>query len=270
MKTVILWIAIMPVLAGEIAIPAKGAAQETVFIVSRAATAEARALLSARLLNMNAAMLHWYEGGGVVRVQIPPASLDTLRLDRDVVLVLPETGSELPGSNPLETPAHPPAPIACNLPPMPGNMQPGAPPMMPMGGGVGMSPMGSMPTGGGGLMAGMGMGLVDSLAGGVAQRLLNRPPSCKISVSKNAVKYGPAGGEGVIEINASGSCVWQAQTSVPWIKILSGSGVSGAGIVSYSVDSADGKDRSGAIWISTTPNGSPIKGKASQVVTQAK
>ena len=331
MKTISLLIAIipiMPIVAGQVAIPAKGptqgavpakgptqgaaaaakAAQKAVYIVSRATTAESRALFSARLLKMNATKLHWYEDASVVRAQISPKLLETLRADRDVVLVLSETvpsETAFPEKNPgaragtHETPAQwsaPPAsesaPATAPVPAMvpPGQAAaspqsgcsgpalpqpagalppPGALPAMPMGG-MGMAPMGAPPMGSAGLGMGPGVGLVDVLAGGVMQHMLNRPPSCKISVAKNSVKFGPAGGEGLIEINASGSCAWQAQASVSWIKILSGSGVSGSGIVSYSVEPAEGKNRSGVIWIATSPAGSPIKGNASQVVTQAK
>jgi hypothetical protein len=74
----------------------------------------------------------------------------------------------------------------------------------------------------------------------------------------------------VIEVNASGSCSWQAQTSVDWIKINSGTGVSGSGVVSYTVIPGAGKPRSGSISIIAAAGGSPTKGKASQVVIQAK
>jgi hypothetical protein len=117
---------------------------------------------------------------------------------------------------------------------------------------------------------GMGMGLMDSLAGGVASRLLNRSPSCKISVAKNTARFTAEGGDGVIEVNASGACAWQAQSSVAWIKITSGSGVSGSGVVTYTISRGDGRARSGSVSIVAAANGSPVKGKASQVVTQAK
>jgi hypothetical protein len=257
-------IAIIPVLAGQTGVIPDTAGQGVVYIVSRATTAESRALFSARLLKMNATKLHWYEDASVVRVQMSTKAADNLRADRDVVLVLSESDQAAlagipPESAPLVPAATPPSLMGCASPGFP---QPAVP----------FPPLGSlppMPMGGTGLGVG-GLGLVDSLAGGVAQRLLNRPPSCKVSVARNSVKYGPEGGEGLIEINASGSCAWQAQASVTWIKILSGSGVSGSGIVSYSVDPANGKERSGAIWIATSPAGSPIKGNASQVVTQTK
>jgi hypothetical protein len=265
MQTIPVLIAIVPLLTAQAAtIPAKAPAPGSVYIVTRVATAESRALLSARLIKMNAANLHWYPDANVVRAEIPKKGLATVRADRDVVLVLsehdhPAQVSLLEEQAPVLEPAPPlqlqqascgasfaPPPMA-QFPQIPGPM--GAPPGMGMG---------------------MGVGLVDSLAGGVASKLLNRPPSCKISIGKTPAKFPAAGGDAVIDVNASGSCAWQAQASVDWIKITSGSGVSGSGIVSYTVMPGAGKPRSGSIWIIAAAGGSPTKGKASQVVTQAK
>jgi hypothetical protein len=91
-----------------------------------------------------------------------------------------------------------------------------------------------------------------------------------VSLLKNTATYSAQGGEGLIEVKASGSCAWQAQASVGWITILSGSGVSGSGIIAYRVAPGEGLARSASIWILPTPGGSPIKGKASQVVTENK
>src|ERR1019366_9694335 len=139
-------------------------------------------------------------------------------------------------------------------------------PPMPVGGfGMGPAPIGAPP----GMMGTTGLtGLMDSLAGGVVTRLLNRAPSCKISVAKTVARFAPAGGDEVIEVKGSGSCAWQAQASVPWIKILSATGVSGSSILSYTVAPAEGKSRAGSISIVGTVGGSPIKGRASVVVIQ--
>jgi hypothetical protein len=233
-------------------------------------------LLSARLIKMNAANLHWYPDANVVRAEIAKKGLATVRADRDVILVLsehdhPAQVSLIEASPEEKAPVLEPAPplsyTATLLPPQqqascgasfaPPPM--GQFPQIP-------GPMGVPPAMG----MGMGMGLVDSLAGGVASKLLNRPPSCKISIGKNPAKFAAAGGDAVIDVNASGSCAWQAQASVDWIKITSGSGVSGSGVVSYTVMPGVGKARSGSVWIIAVAGGSPTKGKASQVVTQAK
>ena len=113
------------------------------------------------------------------------------------------------------------------------------------------------------------LGLVDTLAGGFMNKVINRPASCKISIAKKKVTFSAEGGNGSIEVEASGSCAWQAQASVGWIKVLSGTGVSGSGIITYSVTPGDGVKRAGSISIVSAVNGSPIKGKASQVITQA-
>jgi hypothetical protein len=283
MQTITVLIGIIPLLAAQAAtIPAKAPAPGSVYIVTRATTAESRALLSARLIKMSAANLHWYPDANVVRAEIPKKGLPAVRADRDVVLVLsehdhPSKVSLMEGSAPepeaTEKSAglvlEPAPPLSYTITPPPPQPQAGcaasfAPP--PAGqfpqipGPMGMPPMGM----------GMGMGLMDSLAGGVASKLLNRPASCKISIGKGPAKFTAAGGDAVIDVNASGSCAWQAQASVDWIRITSGSGVSGSGVVSYTVMPGEGKARSGSICIIAVAGSSPTKGKASQVVTQAK
>jgi hypothetical protein len=91
MNTITTLIAIIPVLACQAAvIPPKAPAPGAVYIVTRAASAEARALFSARLVKLNAANLHWYDDANVVRADLPKKSLAAVRADRDVVLVLSE------------------------------------------------------------------------------------------------------------------------------------------------------------------------------------
>jgi hypothetical protein len=298
-KTLALLISIVGLLpAQEAVILPRGGALEAVYIVSRATSAESRALFSARLLTMDATKLYWYDAASVVRAEMPSTSLEALRADSDVVLVLSETNeasrtgtsrefsphsatpytaelvptAALVSTPALQVAASPPLKSACPLPDQASGVFSFAPPPvpppppMPVGG---MAPMGAPPPGGMPFVM-PGVGLIDSLAGGVARHLLNRPPSCKISLARAVEKFEASGGDGVIEVNASGSCSWQAQSSVSWIKILSGFGVSGSGIITYSVDPADGKNRLGAIWITTSPGGSPVKGNASYVVTQTK
>lgn len=302
MKTTTIIAAIIPILVSRAAVlPPPAPAPATVYLVTRAATAEARALLSARLVKMNATKLHWYDDAGVVRVEIAKKALAIVRTDRDIVLVLSDQdhaaqptpaklGSEVPlkvlQDSIVEPAAAAPQPVASVLP-APSLLSPSVMPMQQAGCAAFVpqpamqSPFGqAMPMNGAAMgmgqispQSGMGMGmtgLMDSLAGGVTQRLLTRTPSCKISIANGAAKFAAAGGDGVIEVNASGTCAWQAQTSVPWIKITSGSGVSGSGVVSYTVAQGEGKSRSGSISIVASAGGSPIKGKASLVLTQAK
>jgi hypothetical protein len=277
MQTIKILIGIIPLLAAQAApIPAKAPAPGSVYIVTRAATAESRALLSARLIKMSAANLHWYPDANVVRAELPKKGLAAVRADRDVVLVLsehdhPAKVSLVEGSAPEpELVLEPAPPLSYTVTPVPPRQQAGCADSFvpqPMGQFPQIpGPMGAPP----GMGMGMGMGLMDSLAGGVASKLLNRPASCKISIPKGPAKFTADGGDAVIDVNASGSCAWQAQASVDWIRITSGSGVSGSGVVSYTVMPGAGKARSGSIWIIAVAGGSPTKGKASQVVTQAK
>src|SRR6202521_2764489 len=116
MQTIKILIGIIPLLAAQAApIPAKAPAPGSVYIVTRAATAESRALLSARLIKMNAANLHWYPDANVVRADVPKKGLATVRADHDVVLVLSEHGHPaqvtlLEGSSEEKAPVLEPAP----------------------------------------------------------------------------------------------------------------------------------------------------------------
>ncbi len=255
--------------------PRIAAAPGAIYVVTRATTTESRALLSARLVKLRAANIHWYDNANVVRADFPAATaketLAALRADPDVILALPQTETVTPQlcstkatnepapQQDMPTPALPPTgavgpPPPNALLPVPAALMPMPPPMqMPMGMGMGVSGP---------------MGLMDSIAGGVVNKMLNRTPSCKISLSRPSIATEAAGGDEVVDVRASGSCAWQAQPSVPWIHINSGSGVSGSGVLSYTVEPSNGKKRVGSIAIIGALGGSPLKGKATVVVTQ--
>ena len=121
----------------------------------------------------------------------------------------------------------------------------------------------------GGGMPGMGgMAMLDNLAGTVVTRLLNRAPGCKISLAKTPAKFDAVGGDGVVMVNASGTCAWQAQASADWIQITSGAGVSGSGLISYTILPGAKKSRSAVITIDAAPGSTPIHGNASHIVLQ--
>ena len=262
MKIIALLTTILALSTGRAATgPAQAAAPGVFFLVTRAASAESRALLSARLIKLNGSNLKWYDEANVLRLELPADSLECVRADPDVVLALLDLDpsaepSKAPGGVPL-----PPAPpgMVQNPPPAPMPMPTIPPP--PASGGMMMG-------GGSGNMMMSGMGLIDSLAGGLVSRLFNRPPTCKVSMGKTTALFTPTGGEEVIEVKASGSCSWQAQASVPWIKISSGTGVSGSGIISYTVTASAGKGRTGSISLVAAPGGNPIHGQATVVVSQ--
>jgi hypothetical protein len=263
-------------------VQAQPAATSVVFVVGLESSAESRAMLSARLVKLNASNLHWYDDVNVLRVELPNDALAAVRADPGVALALPDvlasaapapsldvlapkgtappdpaTGSPLPPVSAIP-PTPPGTPLPLMPPPLPPTTMPIAP---PISGGMALAPG-----------SGIGVaatGLVDSLAGNLITRLFNRAPACKVSVAQPTAMFVPAGGDQVIGVKASGSCSWQALASVPWIKINSGMGVSGLGIVSYTVTAADGKSRAGSISIVATPGASPIRGKAIVVVMQA-
>jgi hypothetical protein len=262
---------------------AQDAEHQTVYIVTRSAGAEARALFSARLIKLKAANLRWYDDANVVRAVLPKGSLAQVRSDPEVVLALPDQSTPDPAPPAPASPAAP-APAELAPPPIiappptfavpqmmgasafaPGAFGLGAQTFPPAGAGMGQVPMGQPP------MMGAGpLGLVDSLAGTVVNRWINPRPACKIDFARTTANYAAAGGEGVIQVKASGSCAWQASPSVPWIRVVSGSGVSGSGVVSYVVAPSDGASRTGSIAISGAVGGSPVKGNATLVVTQMK
>ena len=111
--------------------------------------------------------------------------------------------------------------------------------------------------------------MIDLMVGSLARKLVDRPAACRITVKSTRATFGAAAGDAVVPVSASGPCVWQAQSSVDWIKINSGLGSSGAGVVSYTVKPGVPKVRSGAISIVAGSGGLAIKGRASLVVTQA-
>lgn len=280
--------------------------QNMAFIVPRDSGIESRALLSAKLLRWNAAGLHWYETG-VVRAEMSSAALAQVKADPMVAMVLtdkagwePTPSQAPPGCAAPIIPVAPTAPAPAPSPIRPTiqpttqpvqptiqptiQVQPPAPPpanqfqgfiapaqvpqFPPINQGPSL-PMNSVPINPGGIAPVMpSMGLVDTLAGGFMNKVINRPASCKIVIGKRKTSFSSAGGDGSIAVEASGSCAWQAQSSVPWIKILSGTGVSGSGIITYSIEPGEGSKRAGSISIISAATGSPIKGKATQVINQ--
>ena len=240
------------------------------YVVTRATTVHDKAMLSGRLVEMKAANLKWIESSSVVQVEIPSDAIDRIKADKDVVLVM--NSEEAPAVSVASTPIEqiplvqpmtmPPPANACAFPSQPQQQGLGLGSMgMGIGTGMGM-----------GMNQGMGAmgftGMVDSMAGSVMNRLMTRAPSCKVAVKNPSVRVNRSGGDAMVEVKASGACAWSAQSTVDWIQITSGSGVSGSGLVTYMVKPGHGKPRSGAISIVAAGSGSPIKGNASVVVMQ--
>ena len=160
-----------------------------IYIVTRAANVEARAVLSGRLVGMNASSLQWIENSGVVRAELPQDAVDRVKSDKDVVLVL---NSEEPATAesaavvPLVSPtAGVPGKM---IMPVPGMDTPGM--GMPMGG-IGMGAMGLGAMGTGMPMGGL-TNMIDLAVGSLARKLVTRPPSCRITVKNAPVNFGAA------------------------------------------------------------------------------
>jgi CSLREA domain-containing protein len=65
---------------------------------------------------------------------------------------------------------------------------------------------------------------------------------CVYTISPEASTFGPAGGDGHVEVTAPGACSWTAESNDPWISVLGASAGEGDGTVQYEVStSANGR-----------------------------
>jgi hypothetical protein len=77
--------------------------------------------------------------------------------------------------------------------------------------------------------------------GGSISRLA-RAPTCTYSISPTRETFGPAGGNGTINVTAGAGCAWTATSNDSWITVTGFTG-SGNGTVTYSVGPYTGKPR---------------------------
>jgi len=71
---------------------------------------------------------------------------------------------------------------------------------------------------------------------------------CTYDLSRTQATFGPNGGESAFNVSTEATCAWTAQTTFPWITILSPrNGDSGYGTVSFRVDENTGPERIGSI-----------------------
>ena len=74
--------------------------------------------------------------------------------------------------------------------------------------------------------------------------------SCIYSISSTTQSFGASGGTGSVSVSTQSSCEWTAKSTESWITIISGSNVTGNGIVNYSVSANTGSSlRTGTIII---------------------
>lgn len=109
---------------------------------------------------------------------------------------------------------------------------------------------------GGGLLTAQGAGSADVTATyqgqtGRASVTVAAAP-CSVSLSETTVTFERAGGTRSVSIQAStSSCAWQAASNASWLRITSGGGAAGNGVVSYEVEPYTGTStREGVITIS--------------------
>jgi hypothetical protein len=79
---------------------------------------------------------------------------------------------------------------------------------------------------------------------------------CSYAVSTSAISMGAAGGNGQFDVtsatsdpNSCGSCMWTAQSDVPWITIMTTMPQAGDKSVSFSVQPNPGSARTGTITV---------------------
>ncbi len=169
-------------------------------------------------------------------------------------------------------------------PQMPGQMQmpgqlglPGAmPPVMPgaTGGGMFQSLLGVTAQVGAqtGMMMPRAGGMLALVAGGaqIAQVIAaNRRQTCTISLQATTAAIPASGGQGTFIVQASPSCLWQAQTDAEWLKVESDGPVVGPGVVRYTAAPASGTNRTAVIVIAGIAR-MTIKGKTSLTLTQSR
>jgi len=73
---------------------------------------------------------------------------------------------------------------------------------------------------------------------------------CTYTVSPTSTSIGAAGGSGTpVSVNTSSGCTWTARSNVNWVTIATGSSGTGAGTVTYSVQSNAGSARTGTLTV---------------------
>jgi hypothetical protein len=72
---------------------------------------------------------------------------------------------------------------------------------------------------------------------------------CTIAIAPTVQQIAGSGGSGTIAVTTGPACSWTAQSSVPWITIVSGQTGSGPGSVGFNVAASDGPARSGTIAV---------------------
>jgi glucose/arabinose dehydrogenase len=86
--------------------------------------------------------------------------------------------------------------------------------------------------------------------GGSVQRIVNPTAPCSFTIGPESQSFSASGGSGDLAVTAPSNCAWTAVSNDSWIMVTAGASGTGAGAVSYNVESNAGSTtRSGAITI---------------------
>lgn len=72
---------------------------------------------------------------------------------------------------------------------------------------------------------------------------------CSYTIGADTFSVDAAGGDRQVPVTTSASCLWTAESRVPWITITSGATASGPGVASFRVAAADGAARTGTLSV---------------------
>ena len=248
-----------------------------------------------RLTAAGVTSVHGYPELNMVRAEVPASAMSAVQADPAVlsVVALPASGdaraligatggTAVVTGTPGGVPGSLPGGLPGSLPAMPFQPQPGVLPM-----GFGGNVMGATSIGGSmlqsvaGVVGTMGAqsammmprasGFIVLAAGGaqVAQILASkRKQACTIALDAAPAKAPASGGQGFLMVNASPSCLWQAQSNAEWLHIDTDGPMSGTGLVRYTVAPTAGASRTASITIAGITR-TTVKGAASMTVSQS-
>jgi len=89
---------------------------------------------------------------------------------------------------------------------------------------------------------------------GVRAQIQQAPAPCTYAISGNGNQAaGPGGGPFQITVSTGAGCAWEATSAASWVRVASGAGGSGPGVVQFAVDPNPGDARVAALTIAGQP-----------------
>lgn len=83
--------------------------------------------------------------------------------------------------------------------------------------------------------------------------ITQQPAPCQFAVVPRTVAMRAQGGRATVQLSTLDGCSWSAQTSHPWVRIVSGSGGESSRVIELAVDSNPGGDRSTELRVAGIP-----------------